>query len=138
MKLFSGDDKGKIVYSALDLDQVIIYYRNLNSHLWFSESMLVCLNIQQLVNCLVSGIQLDCFVGMCTLGQVCTHPARQPLDNLHNCLFFYFTYYFFEKVSSDPSCFTMFPSEITVCVSIQISASNFSLNGATSLIHYID
>lgn len=45
MKLFSGDDKGKIVYSALDLDQVSTYYRNLDSHLQFSESMLVCLNI---------------------------------------------------------------------------------------------
>lgn len=45
MKLFSGDDKGKIVYSALDLDQVSIYYRDLNSHLQFSGRMLVCLNI---------------------------------------------------------------------------------------------
>ncbi|NXX67565.1 TCPR2 protein, partial [Spizella passerina] len=35
MKLFSGDDKGKIVYSALDLDQVSIYFRDLNSHLHF-------------------------------------------------------------------------------------------------------
>lgn len=45
MKLFSGDDKGKIVYSALDLDQVSVSYRDLNSHLHFSERMLVCLNI---------------------------------------------------------------------------------------------
>jgi len=42
MKLFSGDDKGKIVYSALDLDHVSICYRDLNSHLQFSKSMLVC------------------------------------------------------------------------------------------------
>lgn len=73
---------------------------------------------------------------MCTLGQVCTQPARQPLDILHNC-FFFFTYYFFEKVSDDPSCFIMFQSEITIYISIQISASNFSLNDATLLIHYI-
>lgn len=60
MKLFSGDDKGKIVYSALDLDQVNVYFKYLNSNSQFSEKkMLLCLNNYQLVNCLVSYSKLD-------------------------------------------------------------------------------
>lgn len=61
MKLFSGDDKGKIVYSALDLDQVNVYFKYLNFNSQFSEKkkMLLCLNNYQLVNCLVSYSKLD-------------------------------------------------------------------------------
>lgn len=42
MKLFSGDDKGKIVYSALDLDQVSTWLERCFLKLFIPGGLCVC------------------------------------------------------------------------------------------------
>ena len=43
MKLFSGDDKGKIVYSSLDLDQVNHFQKYCWSDTWRNYSWSICI-----------------------------------------------------------------------------------------------
>lgn len=84
MKLFSGDDKGKIVYSALDLDQVSICYRDLNSHLHFLKGFL-CVSrfssylIAQCYGLCWMALLVYVHLAQCTPSKATTgHPSELP------------------------------------------------------------